>query len=93
MPDFVLKAEKIAEKELKAEKARLAAEEERIRILNITPLIFVNPREALRKQKAAKRKQQKILFDYSMPEWFLNPDNEVDYYELYENLMKKRKDE
>ena len=92
MPEFFIYAEEIAEEEQEAEKARLEAEKERIQILNITPLVFDNPREALRKQKAAKRKQQKIIFDIYVPEWFLNPNNEVDYYELYENLMKERKD-
>ena len=49
MPDFIAKAEEILEAELEAER-------ERIRILNITPVNFLGSRQALKKEKAAKRK-------------------------------------
>ena len=59
--------------------AELEAERERIRILNKTPVNFLNPREALRKEKAAKRRQLKKQFDFNLPAWILNPLNEIDY--------------
>ena len=56
--------------------AELEAERERIRILNKTPVNFLNPREALRKEKAAKRRKLRKQLDYNMPAWILNPLNE-----------------
>lgn len=54
LPDFVAQADEILEAELEAER-------ERIRILNKTPVNFLNPRLAMKKDRAAKRKQQRIL--------------------------------
>ena len=74
MPDFIAKAEELLEAEQEAER-------ERIRILNITPVNFMFGREALRKEKAKKRRQMKKQYYYNMPAWVLNPLNEVDYEE------------
>ena len=51
VPEFVARAEEILEAEL------IAAEEERIRILNSTPVIILKPGQIAKKERAAKRKQ------------------------------------
>ena len=83
MPDFIAKAEEILE-------AQIAAELEKIRILNKTPVNFMNARLAKKKEKANKRRQLRKLNDYNMPAWILNPLNEIDYEAEADKLMLER---
>ena len=54
------------------------AERERIRILNKTPVIIINPRQIAKRERAAKRKLMKNPVEDNLPAWFINPLNEVD---------------
>ena len=75
MPDFIVRADEILEAEIQAEL-------ERIRILNRTPVPYMNPRLIARRQRAAKRKQVRNQHDYNLPEWLVNPlglNEEADY--------------
>lgn len=84
MPDFIAQAEELLEAELEAER-------ERIRLLNLTPVNFLNPRQAKKKEKAEKRRQQRMLQDYNLPAWVLNPLDEVDYEAEADKLILERK--
>ena len=84
MPDFIVRADEILEAEIQAE---IRAELERIRILNRTPVPYMNPRMITRKQQAAKRKQVRDQHNYNLPEWLVNPlglQEEADYEAVQE---------
>ena len=66
MPDFIALADEILEAEIQAEL-------ERIRILNKTPVPYLNPRLIAKKQRAARRKQVRDQHEINLPEWFVNP--------------------
>jgi len=51
VPDFIARADEILE-------AEIAAEQERIRILNKTPVPVLTPAQILKKQRALARKQK-----------------------------------
>ena len=84
MPDFIVRADEILEAEIQAE---IRAELERIRILNRTPVPYMNPRMITRRQRAARRKQVRDQHNYNLPEWLVNPlglQEEVDYEAVQE---------
>ena len=74
VPDFFARAEEILEAEIfAAEAARLAAEKERIRILNSTPVVILKPSQIAKKERAAKRKQLRAHNIDDLPAWFVDP--------------------
>ena len=74
VPDFFVRAEEILEAEIfAAEAARLAAEKERIRILNSTPVVILKPSQIAKKERAAKRKQLRAHNIDDLPAWFVDP--------------------
>ena len=67
VPECIAQAEEILEAQM------IAAEEERIRILNSTPIVILKPSQIAKKERVAKRKQLRAYNMDDLPEWFVNP--------------------